>query len=807
MDTLVKDVRFGARMLLRSRGSTSISVLALALGIGLTTMMFSIVWGAMLRGLPMERAEQLVSVQRTNLSEGQDRMSATLHDYEDWRAQQQSFSGMGAFYTGTINVSDNDRPERYDGGFVSAGAFDVLGVRPVIGRGFTAEDDRPGADAVMLLGHATWRDRFGADPGIVGRVVRANGKPATIIGVMPEGFAFPNNEQLWVPLARDAASVQRGEGQWVSVFGRLRDGVTVDEAAVEMAAIAQRLASAYPETNEGISTRVEPYIRGFLGDEPVTMLFTMLGAVFMVLLIACANVANLLISRAAARSREVGIRTAMGASRTRVVRQFLTESLILSLAGAALGLLIAMAGIRLFNNAVAPTDPPFWIDIRLDGGVLMFVLAITALCTFLSGAIPAWQAARANVADVLKDESRGGSSFRLGRISRALVITEIALSAGLLVGAGLIIKSVTKLRTVDFPFATEEVFTARIGLPEADYADAAAQQQFFEQLLPRLEQLPGIAAAGLVQALPALGSMTSRFAVEGTTYTEDRDYPTASTILASPGVFAALDVEPRQGRSFTAQDRAGGMPVAIVNEELVRRFFSGVDPIGRRIRLGASESTEEWRTIVGVVPDLYAGGLSGDADQQAVYIPVAQGSARFMSVVGRVNGGDAMLLSQSVREAVLAVDADLPIYFVQTLQQAIDDSNWFYLVFGTLFMVFGGAALFLAAVGLYGVMSTSVRQRTREMGVRMALGAQVGDVRGLVMKQGLLQLAIGLLLGLALAVGVSSLLQMILFEVDPRDPVIFVVIGTVLSLTAATACMIPAVRATRVDPMHALRND
>lgn len=807
METLVKDVRFGARMLMRSRGSTSISVLALALGIGLTTMMFSIVWGAMLRGLPMEQSDQLVSIRRTNLSEGQDGMSATLHDYEDWRAQQQSFSGMGAFFTGTVNVSGTDRPERYDGGFISAETFDVLGVKPIIGRGFTADDDRPGADPVMLLSHATWRDRFGADPDIVGRVVRANAKPTTIVGVMPEGFAFPSSEQLWLPLAIDAASLQRGEGQWVNVFGRLRDDVTVDEAGAEMAAIAQRLATAYPETNEGISTRVEPYIKGFLGDEPVTMLFTMLGAVFMVLLIACANVANLLISRAAARSREVGIRSAMGASRIRVVRQFLTESLILSLAGAALGLMIAMAGIRLFNNAIAPTDPPFWIDIRLDSGVLLFVLAITALSTFLSGAIPAWQAARANVADVLKDESRGGSSFRLGRISRALVITEIALSAGLLVGAGLIIKSVTKLRTVDFPFATEQVFTARIGLPEAGYADAAAQQQFFEQLMPRLQQLPGTEGAGLIQALPALGAPTSRFAVEGASYTEDRDYPSARSILASPGAFEALDVELRQGRAFTAQDRAGGLPVAIVNEEFVRRYFADADPTGRRIRLGASESTEEWRTIVGVVPDMYAGGLSGDSDQQAVYIPVAQGGARFMSVVARVRGGDPMLLSQNVRDAVLAVDADLPIYFVETLQKAINDNNWFYMVFGSLFMVFGGAALFLAAVGLYGVMSTSVRQRTREMGVRMALGAQVRDVRGLVMKQGLFQLAIGLLLGLALAVGVSSLLQMLLFEVNPRDPTIFVAIGAVLTLTAATACLIPAVRATRVDPMHALRYD
>lgn len=807
MDTLLQDVRFGARMLIRNGGSTAISILALALGIGLTAMMFSIVWGAVLRGLPMDRPDQLVSIQRTNLAEGEDRMGVTLHDYEDWKAEQRSFAGFEAFYTGTINVSGTDRPERFDGGFLSAGVFDVLGVQPFMGRGFTAEDDRPGADGVMLISHATWLNRFGGDPAVIGRVVRVNAKPATIIGVMPEGFGFPNNEEVWVPLARDASALPRGEGQWVSVFGRLRDGVTIEEASVEMAAIAQRLESAYPETNEGIGTIVQPYVKGFLGDEPVMMLYTMLGAVFMVLLIACANVANLLISRAAARSREVGIRTAMGASRIRVIRQFLTESFILSLAGAALGLVIALVGIRLFNNAIAPTDPPFWIDIRLDRGVLLFVLAITALSSLLSGAIPAWQAARANVADVLKDESRGASSFRLGRISRALVVTEIALSAGLLVCAGLMIKSVTRLQTVDFPFATEDVLTARIGLPEAQYADAAAQRQFFAELMPRLQQLPGAAGVGLIQALPALGSPGSRFAIEGAAYAEDRDYPSTRTVVVSPSALEALGVELRQGRAFTEQDVDGALPVAIVNDEFVRRFFPGDDPIGRRIRLGERESTAEWLTIVGVVPDLYAGGLGGDNDQQAIYTPLAQGGARFMSVAARVRGGDPLLLTEGVRDAVLAVDPDLPIYWVQTLQKAIDDDNWFYMVFGSLFMVFGGVALFLAAVGLYGVMSTSVRQRTREMGVRMALGAKAGDVRGLVMRQGVIQLAIGLVFGLTLALLLSSQLQMLLFELDPRDPVIFLGISAVLSVTALTACLIPAIRATRVDPMHALRYD
>ncbi|CAN5800576.1 ABC transporter permease [soil metagenome] len=807
MDLLIKDVRFGARMLLKNPGSSIISVVALALGIGLTAMMFSIIHGAILRGLPFEGADRLVHISRINPVEGFNRMGFTIHDFEDYRGQQKSFTDMAGYFTGTVNVSGIERPERYDGAFIAPEAFALLRVSAVLGRTLTPDDSRPGAEPVMLLSHDTWQNRFGGDANVIGTVVRANARPTTIVGVMPPGFAFPTTEQVWVPLTLNAAVLKRGEGQWVSAFGRLRDGVSIDQANVELNGIAQRLEAEYPETNRDIRARVVPFVQGFIGDEPIKMLYTALGAVFMVLLIACANVANLLISRAAARSREVGIRTAMGASSTRIVRQFLTESLILSVAGGTIGLGIAWVGIRLFNNAIAPTDPPFWINIGLHSDVLFFVLAITAAASLISGAIPAWQASRSNVADVLKDESRGGSSFRLGRISRALVVTEIALSAGLLVGAGLMIRSVTKIRTVEFPFAAAEVFTARVGLPEAQYTDAESQRRFFDELLPKLRALPGIEQVGLLQALPSVGSPMSRFAMEGAEYAEDRDFPSTRLMLAAPGVFEALRVNILQGRGIEEQDRMGALPVAVVNESFARRFFEDGDVIGRRIRMGARDSEQEWRTIVGIVPDMYLEGLNGNETTHAVYTPLAQGNARFMSVIALPRGGDPLLLSQPVRDAVLATDSDLPIYFVQTLKKAIDDNHWFYMIFGTLFMVFGGVALFLAAVGLYGVMATSVSQRTREMGVRMALGAEGGDVLRLVMRQGMVQLAIGLVLGLGLAVGVSNLLQMLLFDVNPRDPITFISIGIVLTATATAACLVPALRATRVDPMHALRYD
>jgi putative ABC transport system permease protein len=808
MSTFLKDIRFGARMLVRHPGSTAIAILALGVGIGLTAMMFSIVHGAVIRGLPFDRAEQLMTLNRTNLAEGSDQMWFTQHDFLDYRAQQQSFVDIAAYFTGTVNVSGIDRPERFDGAFVSPQAFEVLGARALLGRTFTAEDGEAGAPYAMILGHDVWQNRFGGDPAVLGQVIRANGRQTTIVGVMPAGFAFPVSEQVWVPLQLDPATLERGQGQWVGVFGRLRDEVSIDAAAAELSAIAARLEAEHPALNEGIGARMQPYTRAFLGTEVINMLYTMLGAVFMVLIIACANVANLLISRAAARTREVGIRTAMGASGIRIVRQFLTESFILSVSGALLGLAVAWVGIRIFNNAIAPTDPPFWIQIGLYGDVLLFVAAITVLASLLAGAIPAWQASRSNVADVLKDESRGGTSFRLGRISRALVVTEIALSAGLLVGAGLMIKSVTQVRNIDFAFHTDDVFTARIGLPEVQYGDVDSQRRFFDELLPRLQELPGVEQVGLIQNLPAMGGPQQRFAVEGATYQEDRDHPLARTVFISPGALEVLGANVLQGRAFQEQDRDGALPVAIINETLARRYFEGQDPIGRRVRLGTSASEQEWRSIVGIVPDMYLGGLGGDDSiHHGIYVPLAQGGARFMSVVARTRGGEPMALAQHVREAVLTVDNDLPIYFVQMLRKAINDNYWFFMIFGSLFMVFGAAALFLASVGLYGVMATSVSQRTREMGVRMALGAETADVLRLVMKQGLVQLAIGLTLGLALALGVSSLLQMILFEVNPRDPMVFIAIGAVLSLTAAAACFIPASRATRVDPLHALRYD
>ncbi len=806
MDSLLADLKYSVRTLLKSPGYTALSVLALTLGIGLTTTMFSIVYGALYRGLPFAEPERILHLERNNLAQDIQSMGVPVHDYVDWRSQQSAFEDIAAFYQGTVNISGAEgRAERFDGGFMTANAFDVLGVRPMLGRSFREGEDRPQAPMVVLLGHTVWRDRYQGDPNAVGRTIRANGETAEIIGVMPEGFRFPMNEDLWVPMRQDPLALPRGEGTQLEVFGRLKHGVSTDQAAAEYATIARRLAQEYPETNDGVGVVLQPYTEEFIGQEPIALLWTMLAAVFLVLLIACANVANLLLARATVRSKEVAVRTALGASRFRVVRQFLSETLVLSVIGGALGVGLAWVGVRMFNNAIVSTQPPFWIDIKIDAVAIAFVLALALTATVLSGILPALRASGANVHEILKDESRGTSSLRLGKLTKGLVVMEIALSCGLLVGAGLMIKSVVQLRTIDLGFATDDVFTARLGLFPATYPDTVSRLQFFDELRGRLGTLPGVRGAALTTNLPGLGTGRWSFAIEGTPYATDQDYPRARVAVITPGFFETFGVAVGEGRDFGAQDIRGSLPVTIVNASFARKFFPNESPIGRRIRQGRADSRLPWLTIVGIAPDMHMYGLGNDErDQEGFYLPLGQADAQFISIAVR-GPRDPMALAPIVRDGVFAMDNDLPLYWVRTLSQGIAESTWFYRVFGTLFMIFGFTALFLGGVGLYGVMAFSVSRRTQEVGVRMALGAQTGDVLRLVLRQGLFQLGVGLFLGLALAAGLSHLLRIILFQVEPRDPVIFATIALVLFAIGMLASYFPARRATRVDPVAALR--
>jgi predicted permease len=806
MESLWKDFKYSARMLLKAPGNTVVSIIALALGIGLTTTMFSITYGVIFRGLPFEESHRLMWLERNNLAEDIQGMGVTVHDFLDWREQQSSFEGLGGFYGGTVNVSGLEgRPERFTGAFMFAGGLDMLRVPPLMGRLFVEGEDQPGSPYVAILGYTLWQNNFGGDPDIIGHTVRMNGEVTTIVGVMPEGFFFPMSHQLWVPYRQNPAEMERGDGTTLGVFGRLEDGVSREAAQAELATIAERLAMAYPETNEGVSATVKPYTDEFVGSELSALLYTMLAAVFLVLVIACVNVANLLLARVSVRSKELAIRSALGAGRWRIVAQFLSETFTLAAVGAGLGLGIAWVGIRLWDNAVAEAEPPFWMTFELDGAVLLFAIALTAVAAVMAGILPALKASGAKVNEILKDESRGTSSLRIGKLSKSLVVAEIALSCGLLVAAGLMIKSVVNLGNLEFGFETENVMTARVGLFESDYPDETVRLQFYEELVARLDAHPMVAVASLSSGLPTTGrGGRPNFAVEGEIYEADQDYPRARQVITTPNHFETFGVSVLQGRDFGTQDTRDNLPVALVNLPFAERYFPGESPIGRRIRVGDSESEEPWLTIVGVVPDMYLDPPENE-EPEGFYVPLSQNDARFLSIAVRPVGGEPSALGPVLRDEVMAVDSDLPIYWVRTVAEEVAENTWFYKVFSTLFVVFGAAALFLGAVGLYGVMAFYVSRRTQELGVRMALGAQASDVLKLVLKQGLFQLGLGLFLGLGIAALLSRGLEIILFEVEPWDPMIFILITLVLFAVGMLATYVPARRATLVDPVQALR--
>ena len=806
MGALLADLRLGIRMALKRPTMSLVVILTFGLGIGLTTTVFSIVNGAAFRGLPFERADRIMLVGRTNPARNVTFSGVGVHDYLDFREQQTVFEGLGAVGVSAVNLAEgNGQPERFTGGFFTREVFDLLRARPILGRTFREGEDRAGSDQVLIISFELWRDRFHSSPDVLGRTVRAHGVTRSIIGVMPEGFAFPDREQLWLPLVLDPSAARRGQGPQYFVVGRLRDGVSQDEAQAQMATIASRLEREYPDADRGLGATVQTFTQQLLGGQLFALLFSMLGAVIGVLLIACANVANLLLARASQRTREVAVRTALGAARLQVIRQLMAEVLILALAGGAVGFGLGMAGIEWFKAVIQVSPPPFWITFGLDHRVLLFVLGATVFAAVASSLFPAMQTSRADVVSTLKDEGRGVSGLRMGRFTSALVVGEVAISCTLLIVSGLMIRSVVRLRTVPMPFATEGVFTARVNLPATEYPDTAERVRFYDELLPRLAAIPGVEAATLSDGLPASGNGTRVFEVEGASYATDDDFPLAREGIVTDGYFETFQTRVLSGRSFTRGDRRESQPVAVVNESFARTFFADGDPLGRRIRMGVRDTTARWLTIVGVVPDLHMEGIGNNGGSPAgFYIPISQsGVGNFVSIALRTRGAPLEKTSE-VRAAVTSIDPDLPIFRVMSMDGVIAEQTWFYRIFGTLFMAFGFAALFLASVGLYGVMSFSVTRRSHEMGVRMALGAQGGQLVWLVLRKGLVQLAIGLGIGLGLAALAAGPLQFILYEVQARDPAVFSAVVATLALIGVAASFIPARRVTRVDPVIAL---
>ncbi len=805
MASFWRDIRFGGRILAKAPGHTAAAVIALSLGIGLTTATFSIVYGILWSGLPYPHAERLMKVDSQNPSHDQTFQPVDVHDYLDWCRRQRSFEGLAGSNSTTVTMSGKERPERLDGAWITANGLQLLGIKPLLGRGFQAGEDRPGATPVVLLGYQLWQNRFGGDPKVIGRAVRVNGRATTVVGIMPPAFRFPDNEQLWLPLELDAGRSERGKGDPIQVFGRLRPGVTRDQADAEMAAIAQSLAREFPRTNRGLTASVGPLAERHLDDGTHYLLYSMLGAVGCVLLIACINVASLIMSRATQRTREMALRAALGASRRQVILQVLTESLILALLASGVGLGLAWAGIVSFNRAIQVANPPTWLHIAFDLPALLCALAATLAAAVVSGLVPALQVSRARLNEVLKDEGRGSTSLRLGRLSRLVVVAELALSCVLLIATGMMVKSTVLARSAPVGFVADRVLTVRVPLFESNYPRPLDRGAFYQRLLERLRTLPGVEAAGASTALPSMSWNSEAYVVDGRAYANETDFPVAHSDVVTEGTFAALGVRLLAGREFERLDTPTSQPVALVNQSLARKLWPRDSPLGKRLRRARAGHDEPWRTVVGVVPDLLIYGI-GDRQPEGFFLPVTQVGAERLSYVLRTRR-EPLSLVAAVRAQVTALDADTPIYFVRTMEQNIALDHYFTDLFGIMFGIFGLCALVLAAVGIYGVIAFSVERRTQEIGVRMALGARRGDVLAMLMRQGVVQLGMGLALGLPLAFAFSRLLAQSLFRVQPGDPAVFTAVTAGMSTVALLACLLPGQRATEIDPNVALRSD
>ncbi len=830
LDSFRQDVRVGLRMLFKEKSFCFLATLVLALGIGGATTQFTVVNAIVLRGFSFPHPEQLVSVglidpkataQNNNFGNGQ---IPAAQDYEDLKAAQKSFSMMAGYLSGsTINISYKNNPQRYTGGYVTEDFFKIVGVSPVLGRDFTAEDNKPGAEKTVILGDEIWRRDFNADPNIIGQGVRVNGKAATIVGVMPAGFKFPFSEELWTPLYNEFPVTPRGDlrlganNNAPAVIGRLKPDVTLDQVNAEFVGLARHLAEDNPKTNQNFtSASVQPLLNAFTGVQLRQTVWAMLVAVILVLLIACVNVMNMQFGRAALRAKELAIRGALGATRWRLVRQMLTESLVVAVFGTVAGIVLANWSVDMLARAVsaAPFPPPYWWHFTIDGRVLAFTLIITLVATIASGLVPAFLSARANAAEIMKEGGRGNSNRLVNVITRILVVGQIALTAALLIAATLQIKSIRNQTKLDYGYDENAVYAARMALMEGAYPTQDARSEFFRKTLRSLRGGSQFDSVSLTSRFRMTFSASGQYEVDGKSYLTDRDRPTTNFEYISDNYFTTLGLKILEGRDFTLDDSDSKQPLAIVNASFARKYWGNQSPLGHQVRIFNPGRPEPWRTIVGVVPDtLMQGPFDQQTDNAGFYMPLLGSNLpnQFCTILVRPRSGErAETLGPGLSRAVAQLDPDLPIYFPGTpaaFHREILSGN---RLIATLFTIFGVVAFILSAVGLYGVMSFSVNQRTQEFGIRMALGADAARIFRMVMTQGAWQLAIGLVLGaggIALLLGVvaAAALKNILFKVNALDPTIYFAVAGLLTLVAAVSCFVPARRATRVDPMVALR--
>ena len=803
MKTLLEDLRYGARMLVKSPGFTAVAVVALALGIGANTAIFSVVNGVLLRPLPYKEPDRLVTI--FGAEKRFRHMAISPADFVEWRNQNTAFEDLAVYSGGSFNLAGGDQPARVDGIAVSASFFPVLGVQPQMGRAFSDEENQPGQNKVTVIGHALWRRVFNSDPNILGKTLKLDEEDYTVVGVMPEDFRFLQKADLITPAEIDP---NYRANSFFRVIARLQRGVTREQARAEMEVIAGRLGQQHPRpgsVSKRLGADVVP-LHELTAENSRLALLVLSSAVGFVLLIACANLANLLLARATARRKEMAIRAAVGATRLRLIRQLLTESVLLALVGGGCGLLLAVWGIDLLMDFAPPTLPRV-NAIGIDSGALAFTLLISVVTGILFGLVPALAASRLDLTEALKEGSRTSRPGFIGLgLRNALVVGQVALALVLLIGAGLLLNSFARLLNVDKGFDPDNLLTLNIALPET-YRTKEQIQNFYKETLQRIGALPGVETAGIVGQLP-LGGMrlSGDFLVEGQPPLPDGTF--ADKIITSADYFRAMRIPLLRGREFDDRDTPDSKGVVMVNESFARAIFADDDPVGKRLSLDEDSKRQPiWREIVGVVRDVKQEGLGSEL-QPAIFAPYAQSSKlfwlRLMSFVIRTDN-DPARLAVAVQREIQKVDPDLPAFDLKTMRQVISDSVSDPRFNALLLAVFAGVALVLAAVGIYGVISYSVMQRTHELGIRMALGAEPRDIMRLVVGKGMMLAFMGVAIGLALALAVTRVIAGFLFGVSATDPATFFVISLILAGVALVACFVPARRAMKVDPMVALR--
>jgi len=803
--TWLRDARFGLRLLRKTPGFTFVAVLALALGIAANTAIFSVVYATLLAPLPYPEPDQLVMV--WSRIQGFRNVSAA-GTFLEWKRQSSSFQQLCAWTGRSLNLASSERPEQVQAAATTPRFLSMIGYPFELGRDFLEEEGTPGKDHVVILNNLTWRERFGADRSIVGRQLRINGLPYTVVGVLGAGAGDRIQNKMYVPLAFEPEQVNQ-DFHWLLVMGRLKPNVTIAQANQNMVAVAANLARAYPRSNTGWGASVEPLKNNFLSDNTKSALWLLLGAVGFVLLIACANVANLLLARGTARQRELAVRTAVGASRGQVIRQLITESLVLAVIGGGLGVALAAGLLRVIMAMMPEYTLPSEADVQLNVPVLLFTLAACAISGVLFGCAPAWQASRTDMNETLKDAGRsiaGGRHY----LRRALVVVEFALALTLLAGGGLAIHSLFQLSRVNLGFRSDNLLTFSLPVPDGKFTNADQIQAFYRQLLERVQTVPGVTSAAVSTGMPVRGTNFGMpFEIAGTPVADPSKRPGAGFSMVTPGYFKTFGIPITRGREFTEQDRAGGLHVAIVNQTFVTKYFPNVDPLTQRLlveelipgvtKLGPKI---EWQ-IVGVYGDVRNAGPKDDGFPE-IDVPFWQSSWPGAAVAVRT-AGDPAAVQRSVAQVVSSLDADLPMADVKTMEQLVEESKAGDRFNTALFAAFAVVALILAALGIYGVMAFVVAQRTHEIGLRMALGAGRGHVLGQVLREGMVTALVGTVIGTGGAYLVGRAMQGMWYGVGAFDPLAFSAVALTLMAAALAACLVPARRAASVDPMVALR--